>query len=565
MLKPASSPGEPTAQDDVPGFRWLLAAAILTNLSGLFLPLMEPDAALYAEIARNMAESGDFVHLFAKGTDWLDKPHLPFWLTAISFRAFGVNEVSYRLPGVLIFGLGVLYTWLYAARLYSTRVAAIAVLILLTAQHIVVSNTDVRAEPFLLGFLIAAVYHAVRANASEHAWHIVPAALFTACAMMTKGPFALIPVAAALLVHWVARGEWRLRLAQPRWYGALLLTFVFTLPELYALYVQFDLHPAKVVFGQTNVSGVRFFFWDSQFGRFLSTGPIRFKGDSFFYLHTLLWAFLPWSLLLYGALFSAVRRIRSARSWPELYSFGAAVPMLVIFSFSRFQLPHYTNILFPFFAVITAHWLHTLDSVRARRWAAGALTFTAVIFFIVGAGVLTTVRPPGFIPVLVAFAVAIAFVVVLFRGFDVGPSFARTLLVACAFNLTVHLAVFPELLRYQSGIEAAARVNALPPRQTAMYVLNSFAFDFYTDRPVARWSLEELKEAASREPVTLYFPEDRLAELNDAGLDIRPIAALSHFHVARLRPGFLSASTREAVLERRVLAEVRGRTAAGGR
>lgn len=68
--------------------------------------------------------------------------------------------------------------------------------------------------------------------------------------------------------------------------GIILLIFIS--PELICLYIQFDSHPEKIVFGNTHVSGIRFFFWDSQFGRFFNTGPIKGKGDPFFlYAHVI--------------------------------------------------------------------------------------------------------------------------------------------------------------------------------------------------------------------------------------------------------------------------------------
>ena len=64
--------------------------------------------------------------------------------------------------------------------------------------------------------------------------------------------------------------------------GHLVLLILFINPELICLYIQFDLHPEKILFGHTHVSGIRFFFWDSQFGRFLNTGPIKGAGRRVF-------------------------------------------------------------------------------------------------------------------------------------------------------------------------------------------------------------------------------------------------------------------------------------------
>ena len=84
---------------------------------------------------------------------------------------------------------------------------------------------------------------------------------------------------------------------------------------LLALYLQFDAQPDKLVFERTGVSGIRFFVWDSQFGRFFNTGPIRnTDGNPAFFVHVFLWAFLPWVAVAFAALARAWRGLRTSRN-----------------------------------------------------------------------------------------------------------------------------------------------------------------------------------------------------------------------------------------------------------
>jgi hypothetical protein len=109
----------------------------------------------------------------------------------------------------------------------------------------------------------------------------------------------------------VAFDQRLLNIISPKWWLALGLSFVFALPELIALYAQFDLHPEKIMFGHNHVSGIRWFFIDSQFGRFFGTGPIMTTNPpplhQLFFIHTFLWSFLPWSLLYPVAIYYSVR------------------------------------------------------------------------------------------------------------------------------------------------------------------------------------------------------------------------------------------------------------------
>src|SRR5688572_14921095 len=142
--------------------KWLLfliGLAALVNLSGLFIPLIDPDAAVYASVTKQMVQTGNWLELYHKETDWLDKPHFQFWITAVFFKLFGFHTWAYKLPAILFVFLGAWYTYQFTKKYYNQRVALWSVLILLTAQHIIISNNDVRAEPYLTAFIIASVFH----------------------------------------------------------------------------------------------------------------------------------------------------------------------------------------------------------------------------------------------------------------------------------------------------------------------------------------------------------------------------------------------------------------------
>ncbi|MEO7802312.1 MAG: glycosyltransferase family 39 protein, partial [Ginsengibacter sp.] len=143
--------------------KWLVGLCVFLNLSGIFIPVLGTDGTLYASITKTMVQNNNYLELFSQNKDWLDKPHLPFWITAVFFKIFGIAGWSYKLPGILIMLMGAAYTFHFARRLYDNSTIALwSVIILLTAEHIIISNHDVRAEGFLTGFIIAAVYHFYR-------------------------------------------------------------------------------------------------------------------------------------------------------------------------------------------------------------------------------------------------------------------------------------------------------------------------------------------------------------------------------------------------------------------
>ena len=103
----------------LPLVRWLTLLSLLVNAIGLVTPIINAgDSVTYAALSQHMVRHGDWVNLVLDGQDWLDKPHFPFWVTALFFKLGGVNAISYNLPGFLFHLLGAYYTYRIADNHY---------------------------------------------------------------------------------------------------------------------------------------------------------------------------------------------------------------------------------------------------------------------------------------------------------------------------------------------------------------------------------------------------------------------------------------------------------------
>jgi 4-amino-4-deoxy-L-arabinose transferase-like glycosyltransferase len=515
------------------------------------------DSALYASIAKEMALSGNFLDLTFDGADWLDKPHFPFWVTVISYKIFGINTFAYKLPAILFTLLAMYYTYRFTREWYNRETALLAVLILTTAQHLIISNNDVRAEPILTGLVIAGIYHYHRLGNRYHWTNLVWASLFAALSVMTKGLFTLIPIGGAVAGEILIKRQFRLIMSS-RWFLSLFLIILFITPELYALYQQFDAHPEKVIFGRTDVSGIRFFLWDSQFGRFFNTGPITGSGDPFFFLHTLLWAFLPWSLIMYFAFFKKIIRnaVRTDRT-VEFYTISGSVMALLVFSLSGFQLPHYTNIIFPLLAILTADWVFQVDKGRELRY------YKISQYFIMGLlGVLLILihivfSPPKIPPLtFLAFVLTgiVAFLLLKFRMEQKWKIFYFSGLLIVLVNFYLNLVFYPELLAYQSGSRAAGYANQQCPGQDirALGVL-SFTIHFHADSEVRDRDIPDLIEDLSEKDFLIFTSEPYLDSLQVAGVDFEILADFDHYHTTMVSGTFLNHKTRSESLRKHYL------------
>lgn len=348
---------------------WLVLLVIVVNGVGVFEPLLRnDDPVLYANIAKHMFLSGDWIDLFSFGRPWLDKPHFPFWISAVSFKLFGVNSFAYFLPGYLFHLLGAYYTYRLAKLLYNVDVALIALLIYLSSVHLMLSGSfDVRAEAYLLGQIMPACYYWLLYDRNSNWRSLLLGSFFTALAMMTKGLFVVVTIFSGLVFTWLYTKEYK-RIFSSKWLLAYALSLVFILPELTCLYLQFDAQPATMVFGKNNISGLEWYFWGSQFGRFFNSGPIvNTHGNPLFFVHTYLWAFLPWSLVFIVASYAGIRFFKSNTDINKaklVYLFSSFWLTFVMFSATKFQLDHYTNIIMPFAAILCASYLNRKFELR---------------------------------------------------------------------------------------------------------------------------------------------------------------------------------------------------------
>ncbi len=537
---------------------WLyffIGIAAMVNFTGLFIPITGPDGALYAVIAKTMVQHNDYINLLTHGKDWLDKPHFPFWVTALAFNIFGFTTWAYKLPGVLFLMMGAVYTYLFAKELYNKETALWSVLILLTAQHIILSNNDVRAEPYLTGLIIASVYHLYRTYKNGTFWHLIAGSLFTACAIMTKGTFAVIPIGGAIVGHLIITKQWK-ALFSWKWLIAIILTMIFIIPEVWCLYQQFDSHPDKVVFGQTGVSGIRFFFWDSQFGRFFNTGPIKGHGDPFFFVHTLLWAFLPWAFLLFAAIYRLIKKgIKNAQS-VEWFCICGSLLTFLLFSLSRFQLPHYLNIVFPFFAILTAQYLYNTVSEKTISAIRIVQTGMIVLMLLIIIILHYFFRPQSF-DFLTACLIIIVFLMMIFlpglKNIVLWQKIAtRTVLASFIINLYLNLAFYPSLMKYQAGSEAAFWINDHNTQNLPVAELNNdndyaWAFEFYNHKTVNQIDPNG-KGSMPSKPFILYAPVDVVNNFAKKGFQIQTLNTFQRYWITRLKPAFLNRKTRSKEL-----------------
>jgi 4-amino-4-deoxy-L-arabinose transferase-like glycosyltransferase len=110
---------------------------------------MDNDSAHHADIALHMYLNRDYVNLIDAGKDYLDKPHLLFWLCATSYKIFGVNTFAYKFPSFCFTIAGIYSSFRLGSALHNSEVGRVAALIVASSFAVILANNDVRMDAIL--------------------------------------------------------------------------------------------------------------------------------------------------------------------------------------------------------------------------------------------------------------------------------------------------------------------------------------------------------------------------------------------------------------------------------
>src|SRR5215203_1121804 len=347
-------------------FQYFITLLCLVVYAGsLFFPLVDKDAAHHANIALYMYEHNDYVSLIDRGNDYLDKPHFLFWSSLLSFKIFGVNTFAHRFPAVLFSLLSIYSTYKLTRHLSDRTTAKLAALSLATAQAFILSITDARMETPLTAAIILSLWQLIVYVDKQKIAHLFIAAVGAAMAFSTKGWLGPVIIFIAAFIYIALNKRWNIFLSLKTWLFVPFF-FLFISPVLYDYYLQYDLHPQKIVRGRDHISGVKFILWDQLFERYKGFDEGSRNSGYFFLYHTFLWAFFPWSIIAAVALFFWLRRMFYLRKWRHPLNFAALSFVFILFtiSFSSFKMPHYIIMLLPLAAIFTAPSLKLVLSYK---------------------------------------------------------------------------------------------------------------------------------------------------------------------------------------------------------
>lgn len=547
--------------------KYVVAAYVLffiVTLAGMFIPLMDNDAGEYAIIAMRMAQTNDYINIVRKSEDYLDKPHLLFWLSALSMKIFGFTSFAYKLPSVLFAFAAVYATTRLGQLLYNKETGILAGLVLAFSQAFILSNHDVRTDAMLTGATIFSIYKLIAYSKCKQYIDLVLGALFVALAVGTKGMVAALVTGTTVLAYLLYNRKAK-ELLSVAWVSSIAWFFLFLSPFLYCYYLQFDAHPEKIVKGVQHVSGIRFLLWGQSFERLSGQNNMVDNPDYFFFFHTLLWAFLPWSIITYFGIYKHLATLfkNRLRMQPGLEASMsvATVLLLLVFSASKFKLPHYLNILFPLMSIVTAETM--LQAIRNARFAwIQKVLFAICIVYVLGVTALNSwAFPLNTVFLFIVAALCIAGIVYAWYVAGYRKPIVVTLVVVGCSNLMLNLNFFNRVLQYQGGNTLATYVNdhSIDKSKLTYYLTDrAFSFDYYSRYDVPEKTLAGLKQlAVTGKPFYIITNNWLAPDIAKAGIVYHTVKTVSDYHVSVLSLPFLNPARRAKELDQLLLLQVK--------
>ena len=295
-------------------------------------PLLEPDEARNAEVAREMLALGRWSVPHFNGLPYLDKPVLFFWLMAGGFRVLGTGELAARLPAALAALATVGLTFAIGRLLFPGRRHALlgAAIVASAPLAIAFGRLAIFDMPFT-AFVSAALFCLLRARLAGAPGLWLPlGGLAMGLATLTKGPVGL---AVPLLAWWAGRGA----LAAPvRRAGRGTVLGAVGAAALV-------ITPWVVTIARAEPGFLRYALLDETFLRFASTARFNRGGPLYYYAGVLAWGLGAWAVVLVATLPRLIGRWRTGAPDHAAIAFlaraGAAI--LIFFTVCASKRPAY--------------------------------------------------------------------------------------------------------------------------------------------------------------------------------------------------------------------------------
>ena len=350
------------------GFGILFFVPFLGNVH-----LFDWDEINFAESAREMIESGDYLTVRINFEPFWQKPPLFIWLQVVSMKIFGVNEFAARFPNAVCGIITLLILFGIGRKIYDLKFGLLWILSYAGSILPFFYFKFGIIDPWFNLFIFLGVYFIIIFNQNQNDNQRLLLAALSASALglgvLTKGPVAFLIWALTWLVYFIAnKGKFRLKLSE-------VITFFLTLAVIGGTWFLI-----LIINGHFNVIVD---FIEYQIGLFSKASA---KHVGFFGYHFV--------VLFFGVFPASIFAINSFKRNPGdnpiqadfrkwmLYLFWV---VLILFSIVKSKIVHYSSLCYFPLTFLSAHYLYHLleNRTHIRKWHVIALVAIAIVAGIV--------------------------------------------------------------------------------------------------------------------------------------------------------------------------------------
>ena len=395
MREVTEPPARDAADQSLPSPALLWSLALLFTLVWFMMlgsrTLVPTDEGRYAEMAREMFFTGDWITTRLNGIKYFEKPPLQIWMTALAFKVFGLGEWQARLWTGLCGYAGIILTGVAGMHVFGRRAGVAAAAILASCLfwaamgHINTLDMGLAGGMALAlcGMLVSQVAAGPARTGVRRNWMLACWAGM-ALAVLSKGLIGLALPGAVLIVYTLVARDWAI------WTRLHLLAGCVVFAAITV--------PWFVLVSLQNPEFARFFFIHEHFERFTSKVHHR-EGAWYYFLPILVAGLLPWLAVTLQAMWAGCRAralpaagigtglgsgsvAATARGFqPKKLLLVWSILIFVFFSASGSKLPSYILPIFPALALLLAAYLQDA-SRRAWLLLAGSATLIGVVMLV---------------------------------------------------------------------------------------------------------------------------------------------------------------------------------------
>lgn len=359
----------------LPAFLGLVAIALLLNLNDW--SVTESTEARYAQISKEMVETGDYLHPQLMGIKHYHKPPLTYWITAAGYKIFGINsfgarffmQMSILLQIVIVYGIGKLL-------LKNNKHAFLAALLYFALPGLMMSSRMLTTDVYLCTFVLLSVYAWLKFAMYSDKRFLLLFYLALGLGFFTKGPVVFIfPV-------FIIAGAYLGKIRPPRNIGTHLTGALLMLAIGLSWFIYLVIYDQRFI---------DYFLINHTIERFAA--DVFHRGEPWwFFLAVVPAASFPWGIMLLTRLL----RLKNLRRSRGIFFFLWIIPPIVFFSLSQSKMLLYVLPVYAGIAIGSLWAWRRMTRIQQKRWS--LVQFIYHMILIAGLAVAPLIEPDLTLP-----------------------------------------------------------------------------------------------------------------------------------------------------------------------